>query len=242
MQHCRVVLVRPLIAENLGATARVMRNMGLEDLVLVDPVADAADRQARRLSTHGEAILEGARTVAELAEAVADCLLVAGTSARTGKRIRGQFRTPAEMMPDLVEAVRSGSAALVFGPERDGLTDRELMLCHHVIHIPTDPSYAALNLAQAVAICLYEVRRTWLKQTDPTGEPVAAAPFAERERMFAELQSALEALHFLYGPKADSLMHVLRQLLARAGPTEMEIGVLFGLARQIHWYVDRHQS
>ena len=90
LHHCRVVLVRPQIPENLGATARVMRNMGLNDLVLVAPEADVADRQARRLSTHGEAILDRARVVAELGEALADCVLVAGTTARIGKLIRGQ--------------------------------------------------------------------------------------------------------------------------------------------------------
>ena len=143
-------------------------------------------------------------------------------------------------MPGLVEAMRSGPVALVFGPERDGLTDREVTRCHHVIHIPTDPSYAALNVAQAVAICLYELRRVWLKQTSAESEPLAPATFAEQERMFAELRTALEAIHFLYGPKADALMHVLRHVLARARPTEMEIGVLFGLARQIRWYVERY--
>jgi tRNA/rRNA methyltransferase len=242
LHHCRVVLVRPRIAENLGAAARLMRNMGLDDLVLVAPQADAADRQARRLSTHGEPILDRARTVTDLGEAVADCVLVVGTSARTGKLIRGQFVMPEEVMPGLVEALPTGPVALVFGPERDGLTDREVTRCHHVIHIPTDPTYAALNLAQAVAICLYELRRAWLKQRPATAEPVVLATFAEQERMFAELRTALEAIHFLYGPKADSLMHALRHLLVRAQPTERDIALLFGLARQIRWYADRHPN
>jgi tRNA/rRNA methyltransferase len=240
--NCRIVLVRPQIAGNLGATARVMRNMGLNDLVLVAPEASAADRPARRLSTHGEAILDRARIVADLGEAVADCVLVAGTSARTGKLIRGQFAAPDEIMPGLVDVLRSGHVALVFGPERSGLTDQEVTRCHHLIHIPTDPSYAALNLAQAVAICVYELRRNWLKQTQPPGEPAALATFAEQERMFQALREALEEIHFLYGPKADALMHALRHLVGRARPTEAEAGVLFGLARQIRWYVDRHRG
>src|SRR5690242_3915042 len=175
--NCRVVLVRPQIAENLGATARVMRNMGLSDLVLVAPEASAADRQARRLSTHGEAILDRARTVADFGEAVADCVFVAGTSARTGKLIRGQFAPPDAIMPTLVDRLRSGPVALVFGPERSGLTDCEVTRCHHLIHIPTDTGYPALNLAQAVAICLYELRRNWLQQTQPAGEVQPVATF-----------------------------------------------------------------
>src|SRR5437868_13466168 len=84
LQRCRVVLVQPHIAGNLGATARVMRNMGLSDLVLVAPQADPADREARRQSTQGECILDRARVVEDVAAAVADCAVVAGTSARSG--------------------------------------------------------------------------------------------------------------------------------------------------------------
>jgi tRNA/rRNA methyltransferase len=219
-----------------------MYNMGLDDLVLVAPEADVADRQARRLSTHGEALLQRARVVAELGEAVADCVLVAATSARTGKLIRGQFAPPDEIMPLLVRALPSAPVGLVFGPERDGLTNRELTRCHYLIHIPTDPEYPALNLAQAVAICLYELRRTWLRQTQNADEPTRVATFAEQERMFRNLRTALEQIHFLYGPKADVLMHALRHLIGRARPTEMEVGVLFGLARQIRWYANRQDN
>src|SRR5437899_5757348 len=179
LDNCRVVLVRPRVAGNLGAAARVMRNMGLSDLVLVAPEADPGDRQARQMSTHGESILDSARVVPDLGEAVADCLLVAATSARTGKLIRGQFGPPEEIVPALAEALPSGPVALVFGPERSGLTDREVTRCHHLIHIPTDPSYPALNLAQAVGICLYELRRTWIKQNQQAVGPVHVATFAE---------------------------------------------------------------
>src|SRR4029077_21112000 len=117
LQNCRVVLVRPQVAGNLGATARVMRNMGLNDLALVAPVADVNDRQARQLSTHGESILDNARVLAELGDAIADCVLVAGTTARTGKLIRGQFAVPDDVMPKMMEASHSGPVALVFGPE-----------------------------------------------------------------------------------------------------------------------------
>src|SRR5262249_38842421 len=153
---CQVVLVRPAIAANLGAAARVMRNMGLSELVLVAPAADPADRNARQLSTHGEAILEQARVVAELGEAVADCPFVVGTSARIGGPYRRQSVGPPEaIMPRVVEALRTGPAALVFGTESNGLSNAEVTRCHSLIHIPADPAYPALNLAQAVAICLY---------------------------------------------------------------------------------------
>jgi TrmH family RNA methyltransferase len=152
--------------------------------------------------------------------------------------IRGRFAPPDEVLPGLVEVLPDHPVALVFGPERTGLTDRELTRCHHFIHIPTEASSPVLNLAQAVAICLHELRQAWLKRRRRGIVPVAEATFAEQERMFMDLRASLEAIHFLYGPKADSVMHALRHLIGRARPSEMEVGVLFGLARQIRWYVE----
>lgn len=233
-----MVLIRPHIAANLGATARVMRNLGLGDLVLVEPLCDPLDPRARQLAARGEDVLTRARVVLEFGAAVADCVFVAATSARIGGLFRRQsVGTPDEIMPAIVDALARGPAALVFGPEPSGLTDEEVSRCHGLIHISTNPAYPALNLAQAVAICLYELRRTWLQCTTPapTAEPLAT--FAQQEQMFTRLRGALEEIHFLYGPKADSLMHALRHLLGRAGLTPMEVDVLNGLARQIRWYV-----
>src|SRR5260370_27256530 len=99
-----MVLVRTQVAGNLGATGRIMRNMGLTDLVLVSPEADLHDRQARQLSTHGECILDKARITAELGAAVADCVLVAGTTARTRKLIRPPFSPPDEIPAKVLDA------------------------------------------------------------------------------------------------------------------------------------------
>jgi tRNA/rRNA methyltransferase len=241
--NCRVVLVRPQIAANLGATARVMRNLGLSELVLVDPAADPADPRARQLSTHGEEILDRCRVVPDFGDAVSDCVLVAGTSARTGGLFRRQtVGPPDEIMPRLVEAMAAGPTALVFGPEPSGLTNSEVTRCHYLIHVPTDPTYPALNLAQAVAICLYELRRAWLRRTEPAEAREAVAPFADQERMFDHLREALEQVHFLYGDKADALMHALRHLIGRAQPTPMEVEMLFGLARQLRWFAEHGHS
>jgi tRNA/rRNA methyltransferase len=241
LHHCRVVLVRPEVAGNLGATARVMRNLGLTDLVLVAPVADPADREARRMSTHGESVLERARVVPDLAAAVADCTLVAATSAQVGGLVRRQSAgTPRDILPRLVAALEPGPVALVFGPEPRGLTNAEVARCHYLIHVPTDSAYPALNLAQAVAICLYELRLAWLERHEARPAPEPPAPFADQERTFERLREALEAIHFLYGPKAESLMHGLRHLIGRAQPTPMEVKLLLGLARQIRWFAGHH--
>jgi len=145
-------------------------------------------------------------------------------------------------MPPLVEHLDCGTAALVFGPEPSGLTDEEVTRCHYLIHIPTDEAYPALNLAQAVAICTYELRRAWLQRARNGKQRQAPAAFAEQERMFQSLQTALEEIHFLYGDKAGPLMHALRHLIGRAGPTKMEVDVLLGLARQIRWYVQKSST
>jgi tRNA/rRNA methyltransferase len=235
--NCRIVLVRPEVAANIGAAARAMRNLGASDLVLVAPVADPADRQARQLSTHGEEILDRCRVVPALESALGDCVQAAGTSARTGGAFRRQsVGTPEEVMPRLVEAMPAGPVALVFGPEPTGLTNAEVERCHHLIHVPTDPTYPALNLAQAVAICLYELRKAWLKRQGPSPGRAEVAPLADQERMFDGLRSALEKIGFLFGDRADSLMFCLRHLIGRAQPTPMEVKVLLGLARQIDWF------
>jgi tRNA/rRNA methyltransferase len=213
-----------------------MRNFGLSDLCLVAPHADPDDRQARQLSTHGEDILDNAKIVPDLSAALTDCVLVVGTSARTGGPFRGQsLGTPRQLAPEIVASMNHGPVALVFGPEPTGLTNKEVTRCHFIIHIPTDSTYGALNLAQAVAICLYEIRSAWANPGENTAFDPVPAPFADLERMFDHLRTALQDIHFLYGETADSLMHGLRHFIGRAKPTPMEIGILHGLARQMEW-------
>jgi tRNA/rRNA methyltransferase len=243
LERALVVLVRPHYPGNIGSTARVMHNLGLSRLVLVEPQTDPLSAEARRLSTHGEPILHAARVVPDLGEAVAECALVVGTSAIVAGLFREQtVRTPRLLMPTVVATLAQSAVGLVFGPEPVGLTNAELSRCHYLLHIPTDPQYPALNLAQAVAITLYELRLAWLDATraDQGGLPAGIGPeppatFAELERMYQQLRQALEAIHFLYGNKADTLWHAMRHLLGRAQPSAAEVRRLLGLARQIRW-------
>src|SRR5258708_29980646 len=123
VDSCRVVLVETHYPGNLGATARVMRNMGLHDLVLVNPVADPLDGRALQMSTHGEPILRSARRVASFDDAVGDCAMVVGTSARVGGHFRQQsVGSPEVILPTVAETLRHGQpAAIVFGAEPCGL-------------------------------------------------------------------------------------------------------------------------
>ena len=243
LAHCRVVLVETLYPGNLGATARVMRNFGLEDLVLVAPVADPADERARRLSTQAEDILHRARIVPDFGAAVADCVLVAGTSARSGGLFRKQtVGAPEHVLPYLAELMRRDQpVALVFGTEPNGLANEITTRCHHLIQIPASETYPSLNLAQSVAICVHELYKAWLAIEGSTlvpQEPLAT--LEAQERLFDQLRDALERIHFLFGDKADALMHGLRHLLGKARLSEMEVKLLLGLARQIRWYVEQN--
>lgn len=239
-ERIRVVLVRPSIAGNIGATARIMRNFGLEQMYLVRPHTDPLDLESRKLSTQGESILHRARSVGALAEAVADCGLVLATSARVGGLLRRDMvTTPRQAAQRAWESAASGAVAWVFGPEQTGLSNQEITCCHYLVHIPADAGYPVLNLAQAVAICLYEQFQVASGGVLPV-ERRPIAPWELQERMFQHLRQALEEIHFLWGDRADYLMHGLRHLLGRAAPNQEEVDMLMGLARQIRWYVRQY--
>jgi len=143
-------------------------------------------------------------------------------------------------MPELLATAEAGPVAIVFGPEPHGLSNEEIGRCHGVVHIPVDAEFSSLNLAQAVAICCYELRKAWSKSVNEArGKPElperAVAPFADQDRMFEHLREALAAVGYLFGDKADSLMHAVRQLIGRALPTPQEVKILHGLARQLLW-------
>lgn len=244
LTNARVVLVRPHYAGNLGSVARAMANFGLNQLILVAPFADPRAEEARRLSTHGEPILESARIVPSLEDAVADCRLVLATSAN----VEGVYRThnygrPDEVLPAMIETLPDGPCALVFGPEPSGLSNAEVARCHGLIRILTDAGYPSLNLSHAVAICLYELRRLWMQASGTAINPTQkTAPYTDQERMFDSLRDALTGVHFLWGTKADSLMHAVRHLIARARPSPNEVRILFGLARQLRWVAEHGVS
>jgi tRNA/rRNA methyltransferase len=246
LARCRVVLVKPHFAGNLGSVARAMRNFGLTDLVLVAPYTFPTNPEARRLATHGEGILDTARIVSDLGEALADSVYTLATSALTAGVVRrGMIGTPRELLPRLLAAAEAGPVALVFGPEPHGLTNDEIGRCHGMIHIPVDPDFPALNLAQAVTVCLYELRQAWSAVAaagrDPPTPP-AIATHAELERVFDHLREGLEAIGFLFGSRQDTLMHAVRQLIGRARPTPQEVRILHGLARQMLWVARRRQD
>lgn len=242
LSRCRIVLVRTHYPGNLGATARVMRNFGLRDLVLVDPVTGTHELEARRMATHGLGVLDSARVVPDLADAVGDCVFTLATSGLADGVLRQTFvGTPREKIPELWKAAEAGPVALVFGPEPHGLSNAEITRCHGLIHVPVDPVAPALNLAQAVAICCYELFLT-AGESAPKESTREIAAFADQERMFEHLKEAFESIGYLFGSRADSLMHAVRHLVGRSLPTPQEVRLLHGLARQMLWMSSRLKS
>jgi TrmH family RNA methyltransferase len=240
--NVRVVLVRPKFAGNIGAVARVMRNTGLDQLTLVAPQADLEDREARKLSTHGESILDRATIVDDLSSAISDCVFVVGTTARTAGSTRAdRIEPPEKILPRLHSATACGNGALVFGPETNGLTNEEVDCCHALVSLPLEPDYPAMNLAQSAAVLLYLLRRSG-EASAPHARIDPLADAAELEKMFTALQSSLERVEYLRGDRSDDLCQALRRMLLRSSPTRQEVRYLFGLARQIQWFADRRDE
>lgn len=236
LENIRIVLVGPLYGGNVGSVCRAMANMGLTDLAIAAP-RPLDEREARMMACHAERILAGRREFGGLAEAVADCGLVMGTTARLGL-YRQHARSPREWAPRAVEAAARGKVAMVFGREDNGLTNDELSLCTQIIHIPTAGGMKSLNIAQAVMVCCYEVFLAG-GQSEPLLEKSGEAPSALRERMFALWRHALLQIGFMQEDKADHMMYGLRRILSRGSLTSDDVRILMGIARQTQWAARR---
>jgi tRNA/rRNA methyltransferase len=231
--NIRIVLVRPQGAGNTGAVARVMKNMGLNDLALVRPRFRSRS-SARTMAVHAADVLDKARTYDTLAAAVADCGLVAGTTCRQGP-YRNDRLTPRQAAADLRQTSELNKVALVFGPEDHGLSNRDIQLMQMLIAIPSDDAYPSLNLAQAVGVCCYELfvaRNDDVRKTPDSSLPTSG----DTELMFEHLQRALTTIGFLHRDNPEHIMYALRGMLGRARLDERDVRILLGLARQIEWY------
>jgi tRNA/rRNA methyltransferase len=215
-----------------------MLNMGCKNLVLVDPQGYEMDRALPLATFHARHILEGARQVPTLREALAGTACALGTTARTGGWRKG-LRTPAraadeEILPRLREG---GRVALVFGPEDKGLTNEETSLCDQLVMIPAHPDCTSFNLSQAVLILLYECfQKSLEKPYTPAGPPTERdVSFEERDTLLQNIQGALTEIDFLRDQNADYWMLPVRRLFGRFRLRRNEYNLLMGICRQIRW-------
>ena len=236
----RIVLVSPSHPGNIGAVARAMKTMGLADLALVTPRL-FPHAEATAMAAGADDLLAGARVCATLDEALAGCRLVIGSSARS-RSIRWPQLDPREAAGQLVAACADGPAALLFGPERTGLSNDDLDRCHALVSIPSNPDYGSLNLASAVQVLAYEIRMAGLATAEPGGDAADAAGHDpgrrlatadEVEGFFSHLERTLQVVDFIDPARPGRVLRRMRRLFARARPEEDEIHILRGILTQI---------
>lgn len=240
LPNIRIVLVNTAHPGNIGGVARAMKNMGLSDLYLVDPREYPADKAVWR-AAGAKDVLASAVVVDTLDEAVADCGLVVGTSARE-RRIPWPMLTPKDCGEKAIHEAGQHRVAIVFGREDRGLTNEELHKCHYHVHIPGNPEYGVLNLAAAVQVICYEIRLTAMEvedgkrlQFDDWDQP--PADMAALERYYEHLQETLEKLQFLEPDNPRQTLTRLRRLFNRIRLDEMELNILRGMLTSVQNYM-----
>jgi tRNA (cytidine32/uridine32-2'-O)-methyltransferase len=230
LENVRIVLVNISHPGNIGAIARAMKNMGLHDLCLISPER-FPDGQARAMAANAKDVLDGARVVETLDEAIGDCHLVIGTSARE-RSIPWPLLDARECADTVLREEHHHKIAILFGREDSGLTNEELQRCHYHLHIPTSNEYGALNVAAAAQIVCYELRMRALVETVQPVEPIWDVEFAtakEVELFFQHLEEAMTEVGFL-DPKAPrQLITRLRRLYNRVRLDHMEVQMLRGI-------------
>ena len=228
-----VVLVRPRNPLNIGAAARAMSNFGAHRLRLVNPYA-VAFREARSAVGAGE-VLAKAKEFKTVAEAVADCTLVVGTTAVRNRALQHPLRRLEEDTGSEIRGeLQTGRVAILFGSEKIGLTNDDFSHCHWLLNIPTRSEHISMNLGQAVAVCLYEIARGEPRHEadGPTAIPATAG---ENEQISETLLEALHKSGYVKpGNDAVSAKKV-RRLILRLGLEAGDAKVLLGMVRQIVW-------
>ncbi len=236
LDHIRIILIETSHPGNIGAAARAMKCMGLTRLYLVQPGRfPCAEATAR--ASGADDVLAGAVVCDSLQEAVADCGLVIGASARQ-RRIPWPMLEPREAAGRALRAsaVDTG-VALVFGREHSGLTNEEMELCHSLVTIPTNPEFSSLNLAAAVQVLCYELRQCAGAGLETVAgsrdSQVPSATAEDMERLYQHLEQVMIGTGFLDPDKPRRLMRRLRRLFNRAGLDRQELQILRGFLAAI---------
>lgn len=232
----RIVLVQTQHPGNIGSAARAMRTMGLTELVLVRPER-FPHPQARALASNAVDVVDRARVVDRFEDAIEDCGWVVATSARP-RHLGDEPESPWGFAEKAVERAQHAKVALVFGPERTGLSNVDIERCNAVVMVPTHPDYPSLNLAAAVQLMCWELRKASLdemprvavKKDIPTYAPPSAQ---EMEHYYEHLERVLLMTGFLDPANPRLLMRRLRTFYNRAQPDRNELNILRGILTTI---------
>ena len=227
LSHIRVVLSRTSHPGNIGTAARAMKTMGMVSLYLVNP-KKPPDAEAEARASGGLDVLRGARVCASLAEALQGTVYALAVSARRRELayVSVDARSAAQL---LLAAAQEGEVALVFGTEKSGLTNEEILQCAAVAHIPADPGYSSLNLAAAVQVMAYEARLAALGAQPLPAAELAPARHEDVENFYAHLEQSLLASGFLDPANPRRLLPRLRRLFGRARLEQDEVNILRGM-------------
>ncbi|OZH52856.1 RNA methyltransferase [Hydrocoleum sp. CS-953] len=234
----RIVLVEAQGPLNVGSVARIMKNMGFYNLVLVNPQCDPHGAEARKMAVHGVEILERATIVQTLPEALKGCQRAIATTS-LDRSLPTHLENPKNALPWLL----GYSAALIFGREDRGLTNVELNYAQRFVRIESDDAYPSLNLAQSVAICCYELYKAQLDRDNiPQSQPNpdSEASLDILEAYYQDLETMLLKIGYLYPHTASSRMEKFRRLYNRAYPSTQEVAMLRGMIRQINWALSNY--
>ncbi len=233
LSHIKIVLVETTHPGNIGAVARAMKNMKINNLWLVAPKSfPSAEATAR--ASGADDVLAAATVCESLQEAVADCQLVVGASARS-RAISWPEITPRACAEKVVINKPEQSVAIVFGRENSGLKNHELDLCHFLLRIPCNTEYSSLNIAAAVQVVCYELfvatglQQTTLRVGDKGESPLATV--AEMESFYTHLYEALADIGFMHPDKSKSIMRRLRRIYNRIQLDTKELDILRGILR-----------
>jgi TrmH family RNA methyltransferase len=228
----RIVLTRISHPGNIGSAARAMKTMGLDRLCLVAPDRFPAT-EATVMAAGADDVLDHALVFPDVRSAVADCGLVVGTTARS-RHLAWRILEPREAAAEVATASATGEVAVLFGPERTGLTNEEIELCQLLLTIPTGSSYGSLNVAMAVQVVAYELLLATRAAGDDTalrGIPLASA--VEMERFYGHLEQVLDQIDFHDRTGEGHLMARLRRFFNRAVPDQNEINILRGILTSV---------
>jgi len=233
LDRLHVVLVAPAIAGNIGATARILKNFNIKSLVLVNPLVSPLHPEALSRAKGAKDVLYQALVFQNLRDAIASFHYIIGTTART------RYKRPAlflrEILPLLTSLSQKNEIALVFGPERTGLTNEALDLCHSIITIPTSSKHSSLNLAQAVAVVLYELYYHQIEGKVSQALPLLAKT-EELEEMYKHLINSLSKIGFVLGGKKAHTYQVMKRLFGKLPLTVSDVKVIRGICHQIDWF------
>ena len=232
LSHIKIVLVETSHPGNIGAVARAMKNMAMDNLCLVNPkVFPSADATAR--ASGADDILASAKVCPNLPEAIADCQLVLGASARC-RTISWPELTPRECAEKIIIHEPGNKVAILFGRENSGLKNHELDLCHFLLRIPCNSEFRSLNIAAAVQVICYELFvAVGLQGNSPVGDK-GDIPFATAEQMesfYGHLHQALVDIGFMHPDKSKSIMRRLRRIYNRIHLDTKELDILRGILR-----------